>query len=215
MWDLLLSQAVLTLNLLRQATLNPSVSAWELLEGPLDYNANPLAPLGCPVMIHKETATRNSWDFRSKEGWSIGTALDHYRCEQVIPWDTKSVTLSDTVNFLHQYTTAPKVTPVNHILHSINTLTGDIKETPITVYNDQLKAITALRDACHWWESPGTPENLPDPIAPRKIFHLRLSPRVDSPIVNPAPPPGVTHEAKRPIIHELVAKRTRSNTAPI
>ena len=41
LWDLLLPQSVINLNLLRQATLNPSVSAWEFLERPLDYNANP------------------------------------------------------------------------------------------------------------------------------------------------------------------------------
>ena len=81
LWDILLPQAVLTLNLLRQARLNTSVSTWEFLEGPLYYNANPLCTLGCPVLIHKKTATSNSWDFRSKEGWSIVTALDHYRCE--------------------------------------------------------------------------------------------------------------------------------------
>ena len=139
-------------------------------------------------MIHKKTATRNSWDFRSKEGWSTGTALDHYRCEQVIPRDTKSVTISDTVDFIHKYITAPTVTPVDLILHSINTLTGAIKETPITVYNAQLKAITALWDACHWWASPRTPENLPDPISPRKTFPLRQSPRVYNPPVPPTPP---------------------------
>ena len=66
LWDLLLTQAVLTLNLLRQARLNPSVSSWKFLEWPLYYNANPLGPLGCPVMIHNKTATRNLWDFWSK-----------------------------------------------------------------------------------------------------------------------------------------------------
>ena len=34
-------------------------------------------------------------------------------------------------------------------------------------------------------------------------------------IVNPAPPPRVNPEAKLPIVHEPVTKRTRSNTAPI
>ena len=139
-------------------------------------------------MIHKKTATRNSWDFRSKERWSIGTALDHYSCEQVIPCDTKAVTISDTVDFLHQYITAPTVTPSDRILDSINKLTGAIKETPITVYDAQLKAITALRDACHQWASPGTPENLPDLIAPRKSFPLRRSTRVSNPPVPPTPP---------------------------
>ena len=140
MGSLWLRQALLTLNLLRQATLNPHVSAWECIEGPLDYNANPLGPLGFPVMIHREKTTRNSWDFRIKEGWSIGTALGHYYCEQVIPRDTKAVTIADTVEFLHQYITAPTVTLANRILHSIDTLTGAIKETPIAVYDSQHKA---------------------------------------------------------------------------
>ena len=137
--------------------------------------------------MHKKTATRNSWYFRSKEGWSIGTALDHYGCEQVISCDTKAVTISDTVEFLHQYITAPTVTPADRILHRINTLTGAIKETPITVYDAQLKGIKALQDACHWWAFPGTPENHPNPIAPRKTLPLRQSPRVSNPHVPPMP----------------------------
>ena len=63
LWYLLLPQSVLTLNLLRQATLNPSVSVWGFLEETLDYNSNPIGPLGCPVMIHKKMATINSWGF--------------------------------------------------------------------------------------------------------------------------------------------------------
>ena len=95
-------------------------------------------------MIHKKMATRNSWDFRRKEGWSIGTALDHYRCKQLIPRDTKAVIISDTADFLHEYITVPTVTPTDLILHSINTLTGAIKETSITMYDAQLKVINAL-----------------------------------------------------------------------
>jgi hypothetical protein len=38
LWDLLLPQAELTLNLLRQSTLNPRISAWEFFQGPFDFN---------------------------------------------------------------------------------------------------------------------------------------------------------------------------------
>ena len=104
--------------------------------------------------------------------------------------------------------------------------------------------IKALRDARHQWAPPGTSENHPDPIAPQKIIPLRQSPmvsnlpvpptpplppsrvqtspvhqqpapRVDPYIVNLAPPPRVPPETKRHIVHEPVAKHTRSNTAPI
>ena len=49
LWDKLLLQAKLTLNLLRQANVNPKVSVHTYLFGPSDFNRFPLAPLGCAV----------------------------------------------------------------------------------------------------------------------------------------------------------------------
>jgi hypothetical protein len=40
LWDLLLPQAKLTINLLRQATANPKISAWEYFNGPFNFNTN-------------------------------------------------------------------------------------------------------------------------------------------------------------------------------
>ncbi|KAG7366875.1 hypothetical protein IV203_029545 [Nitzschia inconspicua] len=44
LWDQLLPQAELTLNLLRGSRLNPKLSAWAQLHGTDDYNRTPLAP---------------------------------------------------------------------------------------------------------------------------------------------------------------------------
>jgi hypothetical protein len=57
LWDLLLPQAELTLNLLWQAMLNPWISAWEFFQGPFDFNKMPLEPVGCHVLIHAKPAT--------------------------------------------------------------------------------------------------------------------------------------------------------------
>jgi hypothetical protein len=54
LWDLLLPQAKLTINLLLQATANPKILAWEYFNGPFDFNKTPLAPVGCRVLIHAE-----------------------------------------------------------------------------------------------------------------------------------------------------------------
>ena len=52
LWDLLLPQTEITLNLLQQATANPTISAWEIFNGKLNYNATPLGPLGISFIVH-------------------------------------------------------------------------------------------------------------------------------------------------------------------
>ena len=61
MWDNLLVQTELTINLLRQATLNPSMSAWEYFNGDFDYTATPLGPIGFKIIIHATSNKRKSW----------------------------------------------------------------------------------------------------------------------------------------------------------
>jgi hypothetical protein len=58
LWDLLLPQAELTLNLLHQATLNPRISAWEFFQGPFIFYKMPLCLIGCCIVIHAKLATR-------------------------------------------------------------------------------------------------------------------------------------------------------------
>ena len=45
LWDKLLPQVILTLNLLQQSNVAPTVSAYAYIDGPFDYNATPLAPM--------------------------------------------------------------------------------------------------------------------------------------------------------------------------
>ena len=78
LWDHLLPQTEMTLNLLRQSTLNPTKSAWGFFNAPFDYVATPIGPLGCRIIIHKKTSMRNTWDFRGKYGWSLDCYLEHY-----------------------------------------------------------------------------------------------------------------------------------------
>ena len=52
MWYNLLVQTELTINLLRQSTLNPSMSAWEYFNGAFDFTSTPLGPIGCKLIIH-------------------------------------------------------------------------------------------------------------------------------------------------------------------
>ena len=77
LWDTVLPQTELTLNLLCQATLAPDISEWEYYNGPINYDATPFSPIGCKVAIYNKPGPRKTWDFRARDGFSIGSALHH------------------------------------------------------------------------------------------------------------------------------------------
>ena len=76
MWDKLLVQTELKINLLRQDTLKPSMSAWEYFNGAFDYTATPWGPIGCKIIIHTTSNKRKSWDQRGREVFSVELRLD-------------------------------------------------------------------------------------------------------------------------------------------
>ena len=84
MWDNLLVQIELTINLLRQYTLKPSMLAWEYFNGAFDYASTPLGPIGCKTIIHTTSNKRKYWDQRGREGFSVGPMIHHYCCIQAI-----------------------------------------------------------------------------------------------------------------------------------
>ena len=99
MWDLLLQQTIITLNLLRQSNVYPYLSAWSHYDGVFDYNTTPMGPLGCKVLIHELVKTRSSWSFHCIPRYYCGLALHHYRSVTVFPNKTRTPYISDTVEF--------------------------------------------------------------------------------------------------------------------
>ena len=102
MLDNLLVHTELKSNLLRKATLKPITSAWEYFNGDFDYTETPLGPIGCKLIIHNTSNKRRSWDQRVREGFSVGPALQQYRCIQAIDSNTKSLIIIDTSEYLHE-----------------------------------------------------------------------------------------------------------------
>jgi hypothetical protein len=99
LWDRLLPQATLTLNLLRQSRINPMVSAYVHLYGHYDFNQAPMAPPGTRFIAHEKPQQRASWDPHGVDGWYLGPAPDQYRCYRVHINKTKADIIVDTVEF--------------------------------------------------------------------------------------------------------------------
>ena len=99
-WDRLIPQTELTLNLLRNSRVNPSLSAWTYLFGNHDFNRVPLLPLGTKVVIHSKPDNRKSWDYRGMEGWYIGPSFHHYRNIKIFMPATHAERDTDTVDII-------------------------------------------------------------------------------------------------------------------
>jgi hypothetical protein len=69
LWDKLAPQVQGSINLLRPSRINPTKSAYEILEGPYDWNRYPLAPLGTRAIIYDDPETRESWAPRGLDAW--------------------------------------------------------------------------------------------------------------------------------------------------
>eukprot|EP01082_Thalassiosira_pseudonana_P012372 g11214.t1 g11214 contig5:382941-386300(-) len=146
LWDRLLPQAEMTLNLLRQANARPTVSAWAYLFGPHDYNRMPLAPMGCAVQIHDAPEQRRTWAPHSVDGWYIGTSDEHYRCHKIFIKATRTERITDTVFFKHKYLTNPTVTPEDAVVKAAQDLTKAVQGNLNLKGKANMEAIQKLSD---------------------------------------------------------------------
>jgi hypothetical protein len=104
LWDRILPQAVLTLNMLRTSRINPKLSAATHIFGQHDFNRAPLALPGTIIIAHETPGKRKTWAPHGQDGWYIGPALEHYRCYTVYITKTRSSRVVETVEFFpHQF----------------------------------------------------------------------------------------------------------------
>ena len=68
-WDWLLPQCNITINLLRSARRNPSLSAYPALLGNFNFNATPMAPPSTKAIVHEKANNRLSWAGHGTEAW--------------------------------------------------------------------------------------------------------------------------------------------------
>ena len=120
--------------------------AWEHFNVPFNFDATSIGPIVCPVIIHNKPGTRLSWDFRGRQGFNIGPALQYYRCFHVVDAVTKYLLFSDTVELFHGYFNEPTVSPADRIVRALNFLLCAIKDVPASVHHEQISSISGFRD---------------------------------------------------------------------
>ncbi|KAL7553693.1 hypothetical protein ACHAWF_017003 [Thalassiosira exigua] len=226
LWDSLIPQAEMTLNFLRQATLNPGISAWEFFHGPFNYDVTPLGPLGAHLIAHNKPGSQKSWDFRGKDGWGVGVSMDNYRCQQYVAKSTHEERVTDTCAFRHPSLEHPQPTAHDRLQHSMLKLTDTLDDDPPTAPDSQLEALERLRDVFRRWSAhrctveprstrPQPPQNARP--SPMRRTHRRPAPTpAPAPRLEPISQPATPGPAPRAPLpppdedEEPIARRTRS-----
>ena len=166
LWDRLLPQTEITLNLLRQSNATPTVSAYAHLCGPFDYNKMPLAPMGCEVQVHEKTDKRGTWSYHCVDGWYLNTSPEHYRVHNCHIKSTKQERLSDTVQFKHKHITNPELTPHDKIMRALADCKAALMGKPSATGDNQMQDIKQIIQNISSHQHPRVPNEQPVPRLP-------------------------------------------------
>ena len=99
-WDWLLSQCLITLNLLHNPRVNPALSVYAYLYWPYGFNKYLMAlPVTC-MIVHEKPGNWTPWVYHGKTGWYIGPSLDNFRCMQCYTPSTVIVRITDTLPYI-------------------------------------------------------------------------------------------------------------------
>jgi hypothetical protein len=78
LWDRILPQVVITVNMLRTSRLNPKLSAATHIFGQYDFNRAPMAPLGTRSIAHETPGRRRTWTPHGHHMGKMAGTLDHH-----------------------------------------------------------------------------------------------------------------------------------------
>jgi hypothetical protein len=190
LWDILLPQAKITLNLLRTSRLHPQLSAAAHLHGLVDYNKTAFAPPGCKIIAHEKPGKRRTWAPHGQHGYSLGPAMHHYRCQNVCISATASERIVDTLEFFPHNYQMPQLSSTDRFLMAATDMTDALQnphpEVPFARVGDdtiltltELAAIFKLK--LRQTPSP-TPQAVPPKVTQCPCLAESSNPILDSPM---------------------------------
>jgi hypothetical protein len=202
-WDRLLPQAEITLNLLRTSRLHPQLSTAAHFHGLVDYKKTAFALPGCKIIAHEKPGKRRTWAPHGQHGYSLGPAMHHYRCQNVYISSTASERILDTLEFFPHSYQMPQLSSTDRFIMAAKDMKDALQnphpEVPFThVGDDTMSALTELAAIfkLKLWNNQ-TPTLL---AAPPKVTLRTCSVESSNTILaSPIRPPR--HKRSRTIIH--------------
>jgi hypothetical protein len=210
LWDRILTQAVMTLNMLRTSRINPKLSAATHIFGQYDFNRVPMAPPGTRIIAHETPGRRRTWAPHGQDGWYIGPALEHYRCYTVYITKTRSNRIVETVGFSPHKLKLPF--PSSHELATqaaadlTHALLNPQPAGPFCQVGDE-QAI-ALRILANIFVS-AKPRNTNNPLAPQDEIENNAPQRVRTTV---SPPRVASKDPGRTSLQHIIPSQSTPNS---
>jgi hypothetical protein len=149
LWDRLLPQAEITLNILRTSRLHPQLSAAAHFHCRVDYNKPAFAPPGCKIIAHDKPVNRRTWAPHGQHRYSLGPAMHHYRCQNVYISSTASERIVYTLEFFPNNYQMPQLSSADRLIMAAKDMTDALQnphpEVPFArVGDDTISAFAEL-----------------------------------------------------------------------
>jgi hypothetical protein len=191
LWDRLLPQAEITLNLLRTSCLHTQISATAHYHGLVDNNKTDFAPPGCKVIAHDKPGKRQTWAPHGQHGYSLGPAMHHYRCQSVYISTTAGEHIMDTLKFFPHNYQMPQLSSTDRLLKPVKDMTYAFQnphpDAPFASVGDD--TIDALVDLATIFKLKlHQAPSLATPVSPAKVVpHSSLIPSSTQILNSPMP----------------------------
>jgi hypothetical protein len=191
LWDRLLPQAEITLNLLRTSRLHPQLSAAAHFHGPVDYNKTAFSPPGCEIIAHEKPGKRRTWAPHGQHGYSLGPAMHHYRCQNVYISATASEPIVDTLEFFSHNYQMPQLSSTDRLLMAAKDMTDALQnphpEVPFASVGED--TILALADPAAIFKLKLRQTLSPEPqsVPPQVFQHQSLAASSNQILTSPMP----------------------------
>jgi hypothetical protein len=121
-----------TLNMMQTSCINPTKLVYKALYGPKDWNRNPLAPLGCKVVVYDDGDTRGLWALQGVDGWYLDPLIDHYQCDIYYIPETRKYHISGSTKLIPQHCQLSNMTLHQHFCALMDELTNDTERASTT-----------------------------------------------------------------------------------
>jgi hypothetical protein len=127
LWDRLLTQAEITLNLIRTSRLHPQLSTAAHFHGLMDYNKTAFAPPGCKIIEQEKPGNRRTWAPHGKHGYSLAAGMHHCQCQNVYISSTANECIFDTLEFFQHTYQVPQISSTDRLIIAAKYMTDALQ----------------------------------------------------------------------------------------